>query len=112
MKFEKNVLLKNYSNYRIGGSAKYFVEERGHFDGYDAKSIDPWKNGAYWQDDKPVIDQKAGFAGFGPETAPQRRDGKRNVDASSRQRTRRTISWLLRGQARERGGSSRTLPRR
>jgi DUF1680 family protein len=50
--------------YRITGkkeyleTAKYFVEERGHFDGYDNKSNDPWKNGAYWQDDKPVIDQK------------------------------------------------------
>ena len=26
MKFEKNVLLKNYSNYKIGGFAKFFVE--------------------------------------------------------------------------------------
>jgi len=50
--------------YRITGkkeylqTAKYFIEERGHFDGYDTKSKDPWKSGAYWQDDKPVTDQK------------------------------------------------------
>ncbi len=49
--------------YRITGkkeyleTAKYFIEERGHYDGYDAKSNDPWKNGAYWQDHKPVVDQ-------------------------------------------------------
>ena len=49
--------------YRITGkkeyleTAKYFIEERGHYDGYDAKSKDPWKNGAYWQDHKPVVDQ-------------------------------------------------------
>ncbi|MES1222790.1 MAG: beta-L-arabinofuranosidase domain-containing protein [Bacteroidota bacterium] len=39
-------------------TAKYFVEERGHYNGYDASSKDPWKNGAYWQDHIPVIDQK------------------------------------------------------
>ncbi len=50
--------------YRITGkkeylqTAKYFIEERGHFNGYDAKSKDPWKNGAYWQDNIPVADQK------------------------------------------------------
>ncbi|MES1214047.1 MAG: beta-L-arabinofuranosidase domain-containing protein, partial [Bacteroidota bacterium] len=49
--------------YRITGkkeylqTAKYFIEERGHYDGYDAKSNDPWKNGAYWQDNIPVINQ-------------------------------------------------------
>lgn len=49
--------------YRITGkkeyleTAKYFIEERGHFTGYDATSKDPWKNGAYWQDDKPVVNQ-------------------------------------------------------
>ena len=38
--------------YRITGkkeyleTAKYFIEERGHFNGYDAKSRDPWKNGS------------------------------------------------------------------
>ncbi|MFI5129721.1 MAG: glycoside hydrolase family 127 protein [Chitinophagales bacterium] len=50
--------------YRITGkkeyleTAKYFIEERGHFNGYDAKSRDPWKSGAYWQDHIPVVDQK------------------------------------------------------
>ncbi|MEP7373172.1 MAG: glycoside hydrolase family 127 protein [Chitinophagaceae bacterium] len=49
--------------YRITGkkeylsTAKFFVEERGHYAGYDKKDKDPWKNGAYWQDDKPVVDQ-------------------------------------------------------
>ena len=50
--------------YRITGkkeylqTAKFFIEERGHYKGYDASSTDAWKNGSYWQDDKPVIDQK------------------------------------------------------
>lgn len=39
-------------------TAKYFIEERGHFSGYDVKNKDPWKNGAYWQDHIPVVDQK------------------------------------------------------
>ncbi len=49
--------------YRITGrkeyleTAKYFIEERGHFNGYDPKSPDPWKSGAYWQDHKPVVEQ-------------------------------------------------------
>lgn len=49
--------------YRITGKkkylseAKYFIEERGRDVHYDAKSKDEWKNGAYWQDDKPVVDQ-------------------------------------------------------
>jgi DUF1680 family protein len=49
--------------YRITGkkeylqTAKYFIDERGHFAGYDTTSKDPWKNGAYWQDNKPVVDQ-------------------------------------------------------
>ncbi len=49
--------------YRITGkkeyleTAKYFIEERGHFDGYNTKSTDPWKNGAYWQDHIPVVEQ-------------------------------------------------------
>ncbi|HEY5917223.1 MAG TPA: glycoside hydrolase family 127 protein [Chryseolinea sp.] len=38
-------------------TAKYFIEERGHFKGYDPNSKDPWKNGAYWQDHKPVTEQ-------------------------------------------------------
>jgi len=50
--------------YRITGkkeyleTAKYFIEERGHYSGYDATSKDLWKNGAYWQDHIPVVDQK------------------------------------------------------
>jgi DUF1680 family protein len=50
--------------YRITGkkeylaTAKYFIEERGHYNGYDSTSKDPWKNGAYWQDNIPVVDQK------------------------------------------------------
>ncbi len=50
--------------YRITGkkeyleTAKYFIDERGHYKGYDPKSRDLWKNGAYWQDDVPVVDQK------------------------------------------------------
>lgn len=49
--------------YRITGkkeyleTAKYFIEERGHYAGYDAKSKDPWKNGSYWQDHIPVTQQ-------------------------------------------------------
>lgn len=39
-------------------TAKYFIEERGHFNGYDATSKDPWKNGDYWQDRIPVVDQR------------------------------------------------------
>ncbi len=39
-------------------TAKYFIEERGHFNGYDENSKDPWKSGAYWQDHKPVIEQR------------------------------------------------------
>lgn len=49
--------------YRITGNekylqtAKFFVEQRGHYSGYDPKSRDEWKNGMYWQDDKPVVQQ-------------------------------------------------------
>ena len=49
--------------YRITGkkeyleTAKYFIDERGHYNGYDAKSKDPWKNGSYWQDHIPVTKQ-------------------------------------------------------
>ncbi|RAV99070.1 glycoside hydrolase family 127 protein [Pseudochryseolinea flava] len=48
--------------YRITGkkeylaTAKYFLEQRGHHP-YDAKSNNPWMNGSYWQDHKPVVDQ-------------------------------------------------------
>lgn len=50
--------------YRITGkkeyleTAKYFIEERGHFSGYDLNNKDQWKSGAYWQDHIPVIEQK------------------------------------------------------
>lgn len=49
--------------YRITGkkdylaTAKFFIEARGQYKGYDAKSKDPMKNGSYWQDDKPVAQQ-------------------------------------------------------
>jgi len=50
--------------YRVTGNRKYletakdFIEERGHYSGYDSTSKDPWKNGAYWQDHVPVVAQK------------------------------------------------------
>jgi DUF1680 family protein len=50
--------------YRITGkkeyleTAKYFIDERGHYQGYDPASKDQWKNGAYWQDHIPVIEQE------------------------------------------------------
>jgi DUF1680 family protein len=49
--------------YRITGkkeyleTAKYFIEERGHFKGYNPNSKDPWQSGAYWQDHVPVVEQ-------------------------------------------------------
>src|ERR1041384_4526891 len=49
--------------YRITGkkeyleTANYFIDERGHYTGYDATSKDEWKNGSYWQDHIPVIEQ-------------------------------------------------------
>jgi len=49
--------------YRITGeekylnTAKYFVEERGRDVHYDSTSTDEWKNGMYWQDNIPVVDQ-------------------------------------------------------
>jgi len=48
--------------YRITGKkdylnlAKFFIDERGHR-AYDRSSTDEWKNGMYWQDDEPVVDQ-------------------------------------------------------
>ncbi len=56
--------------YRLTGkkeylaTAKFFIDERGHYAGYDAKSKDPWKSGSYWQDDKPVAlqDEAVGHA--------------------------------------------------
>lgn len=50
--------------YRITGkaeylnTAKFFIDQRGHYDGYDKNSKDPWKSGSYWQDHQPVIDQR------------------------------------------------------
>ncbi len=49
--------------YRITGkpeylqTAKFFIDQRGHYTGYDPKSKDVWKNGAYWQDNIPVVEQ-------------------------------------------------------
>jgi len=49
--------------YRITGkqeylqTAKFFIDERGHYNGYDSLSKDPWKSGAYWQDHTPVARQ-------------------------------------------------------
>jgi len=48
--------------YRITGNAdylrlaKFFIDARGKR-GYDRGSADEWKNGEYWQDDKPVTEQ-------------------------------------------------------
>lgn len=50
--------------YRITGkkeylnTAKFFIDERGRYKGYDTANKDPFKNGAYWQDHVPVVDQK------------------------------------------------------
>ncbi|MEO6524506.1 MAG: glycoside hydrolase family 127 protein [Mucilaginibacter sp.] len=49
--------------YRITGkkeylsTAKFFIEQRGHYPKYNTTSKDEWKNGKYWQDDKPVTEQ-------------------------------------------------------
>jgi DUF1680 family protein len=49
--------------YRVTGqpkyltTAKFFLEARGQYKGYDPKSPDTWKNGSYWQDHKPVVAQ-------------------------------------------------------
>ena len=50
--------------YRVTGkpeylsTAKFFLNARGQYQGYDPKSSDVWRNGQYWQDDKPVVAQK------------------------------------------------------
>ncbi len=44
------------SNKKYLDLARFFVDERGRR-GYDTNSPDEWKNGKYWQDDKPVISQ-------------------------------------------------------
>ncbi len=38
-------------------TAAFFIAARGQYKGYDAKSRDAWKNGSYWQDQKPVVEQ-------------------------------------------------------
>lgn len=49
--------------YRVTGKQEYletakdFIEYRGHYNGYDSTSKDEWKNGMYWQDNMPVVDQ-------------------------------------------------------
>ena len=49
--------------YRLTGKKEYlntaafFINERGHYAGYNATSGNPWKSGSYWQDDKPVTEQ-------------------------------------------------------
>jgi DUF1680 family protein len=49
--------------YRITGkpeylnTAKFFIEARGSYKGYDSTNKDPFKNGSYWQDDEPVAAQ-------------------------------------------------------
>ena len=45
-------------------TAKFFIEARGKYSGYDLKSNDSWKNGSYWQDSKPVVlqDEAVGHA--------------------------------------------------
>jgi DUF1680 family protein len=50
--------------YRITGKKEYletakdFIDSRGQYAGYDPKSRDPFRNGSYWQDDKPVVQQR------------------------------------------------------
>ena len=50
--------------YRVTGkpeylrTARFFIDARGQYKGYDPRSPDPFRNGSYWQDDKPVIEQK------------------------------------------------------
>lgn len=49
--------------YRITGDKRYlelsqfFLDARGKYDKYDRSSQDQFRNGAYWQDHKPVIEQ-------------------------------------------------------
>jgi DUF1680 family protein len=49
--------------YRVTGketylaTARFFLDQRGHTSTYDPRSKDPWKNGCYWQNDKPVTQQ-------------------------------------------------------
>jgi DUF1680 family protein len=49
--------------YRLTGKKEYlntaafFIAQRGHYPKYIPTSKDEWKNGQYWQDDKPVTEQ-------------------------------------------------------
>ena len=45
-------------------TARFFIYARGQYKGYDPKSKDVWKNGEYWQDNKPVTlqDEAMGHA--------------------------------------------------
>ncbi len=49
--------------YRVTGkkeylnAAKFFIDARGSYTGYDPQSKSEWKNGKYWQDEKPVTMQ-------------------------------------------------------
>ena len=49
--------------YRITGkkeylsTAKFFIDARGRYQGYEKDSKDVWKNGVYWQDREPVVNQ-------------------------------------------------------
>jgi DUF1680 family protein len=49
--------------YRVTGNihylnlSKFFLDARGKYDKYDRNSPDQFRNGAYWQDHKPVIQQ-------------------------------------------------------
>ncbi len=49
--------------YRVTGEKKYlelaqfFLDERGKSEIRDYKSENPWENGLYWQDHKPVVEQ-------------------------------------------------------
>ncbi len=50
--------------YRLTGKKEYlntaafFINERGHYAGYDATTSNSWKNGSYWQDNIPVVNQE------------------------------------------------------
>jgi len=50
--------------YRVTGkkeylnTASFFINERGHYNGYKSESVNPWQNGKYWQDDKRVTQQE------------------------------------------------------
>jgi uncharacterized protein len=50
--------------YRITGerkyleTAKFFIDQRGYYQGYDSTSTNPWRSGAYWQDHLPLIQQR------------------------------------------------------